>query len=74
MLKLMRRRYRFYNPLCKYFVSIHIYIHDGISAILKEKHMSEYCCFETNFGCNYRFPIHLAPNGIPIGAKSIGKV
>ena len=27
----------------------------------------------SNLDCIYYFPIDLAPNGIPIGAKSIGK-
>ena len=27
-----------------------------------------------NWDCNYTFPIDLTPNGIPFGAKSIGKV
>ena len=26
-----------------------------------------------NFNCNYTFPIELAPNELPFGAKSIGK-
>ena len=29
---------------------------------------------EPNLDCNYLFPVHLAPNRIRFGAKSIGKV
>ena len=29
---------------------------------------------EPNLDCNYTFPIDLAPNGLPVGAKSIEKV
>ena len=29
---------------------------------------------QTNLDCNYTFPIDLAPNGIPLCDKSIGKV
>ena len=35
---------------------------------------SESCQSEPNLECNHSFPIDLAPNGIPFGAKSIGSV
>jgi len=35
--------------------------------------LSESCSSKPNLDCNYHFPIDLAPNEIPIGAKSIGK-
>ena len=34
----------------------------------------ESCKIKQNFDCNYTFPINLAQNRIPFGAKSIGKV
>ena len=35
--------------------------------------ISDLDCIWTNLDCNYTFSKLLAPNGIPLGAKSIGK-
>ena len=37
-------------------------------------HTDESCYIIKHLGCDYTFPIDSAPNGIPFGAKLIGKV
>ena len=44
------------------------------SSIDTEQSISEFSWSKPTFVCNYTFPINLAPNGIPFGAKLIGEV
>ena len=36
--------------------------------------ISGYCFINLNLDCNFTFPVDFAPNRVPFGAKSIGKV